>query len=145
MIAPQALPSHGPRERTSTRSARSATKRRTLRARRRNTVAFVRALGIVALAAVPVLVYVMLTAKLTSTSYALAQANQTKALLLEESQRLDDRIARLEAPERLAQVAAQLHMHDPHRYAVVDVPDARVPAPQRGIAFFGVAGIWPTR
>jgi len=141
MIAPQALPAPAPRERI---RATSATKRRTSRARRRNTVAFGRALAIVALAAIPVLIYVMLTAKLTATSYALAQANQTKATLLEESQRLDDRIARLESPERLAAVAAQLHMHDPHVYAVVAVPDAHVPAPPRGIAFFGVAGIWPT-
>jgi len=142
MIAPQALPAHAPRERI---RAAGATKRRTARARRRNTVAFGRTLAIVALAAVPVLVYVMLTARLTATSYALAQANQTKAALLEESQRLDDRIARLASPERLAAVAAQLHMHDPHLYAVVEVPDARVPAPPRGLAFFGVAGIWPTR
>ncbi len=142
MIAPQALPSSAPRE---YRRAASATKRRTARAKRRNAIAFGRTLAIVALAAVPVLIYVMLTARLTSTSYALAQANQTKATLLEETQRLDDRIARLESPERLAAVAAQLHMHDPHQYAVVAVPDARVPAPPRGIAFFGVAGIWPTR
>jgi hypothetical protein len=142
MIAPQALPAPGPRERT---RAASATKRRTSRARRRNTVAFGRTLAIVALAAVPVLAYVMLTARLTATSYALAQANQTRAVLLEASQRLDDRIARLESPEHLAAIAAQLHMHDPHQYAVVALPDVRVPAPARGIAFFGVAGIWPTR
>jgi len=142
MIAPQALPVQRPRERL---RARSATKRRTARARLRNTFAFGRVLGIVVLASLPVLVYVMLTARLTATSYALAHANQTKAALLAQSQRLDDTIARLESPERLAAVAAQLHMHDPHLYAVVAVPAARVPAPPRGIAFFGVASIWPTR
>ena len=143
MIAPQAFPVQSPRERV---RARSATKRRTWRARRRNTIAFGRVAALVALIALPVLLYVMLTARLTATSYALAQATQAKAQLLEESQRRDDRIARLESPERLALVAAQLHMHDPHQYAVVAVPDVRVPAPaERGIAFFGVAGIWPPR
>jgi hypothetical protein len=142
MIAPQALPVHRPRERL---RARSAAQRRTARAQRRNTVAFGRALAFVSIAALPVLIYVMLTAWLTATSYALAHANQTKAALLAQSQRLDDTIARLESPERLAAVAAQLHMHDPHVYAVVDLPAVRVPAPPRGIAFFGVASIWPTR
>jgi len=139
MIAPQAIPAPSPRE---TVRARTATKRRTQRARQRNTIAFGRVLLIVGLAALPVLLYVMLTAKLTSTSYALAQATQDKARLLEETQRLDDRIARLESPERLAQIAAKLHMHDPHVYAVVELPDTRVPEPPRGIAFFGSAGDW---
>lgn len=139
MIAPQALPAPSPRESV---RARSATKRRAQRAQRRNTIAFGRVLAFVAAAAVPVLAYVMLTAMLTSTSYALAHATQAKAQLLEESQRLDDRIARLESPERLAQVAAQLHMHDPRTYAVVDLPDLRAPEPPRGIAFFGSAGNW---
>ncbi|MGB8268000.1 MAG: hypothetical protein WCE44_16885 [Candidatus Velthaea sp.] len=136
MIAPQLFPAPSPRERG---RARSATKRRTQRARRRNTVAFGRIIVIVAAAALPVLIYVMLTAWLTSTSYALAHATQAKAHLLEESQRLDDRIARLESPERLALVAAQLHMHDPHVYAVVNLPDLRAPEAPRPIAFFGAA------
>ncbi len=42
-----------------------------------------------------------------------------------DSQRLDDRIARLQSPERLAALAAALKLHDPHVYAVVRVPEPK--------------------
>jgi hypothetical protein len=51
--------------------------------------------------------------------------------------RLDDRIAHLQSRERLADLAARLHMHDPHVYAVVDVPGPVVAPPSNGIAFLG--------
>ena len=139
MIAPKEIPA-APRR--SLERARSASKRRQRRAKTRAYTGFARVLGFAGVVVLPVLLYVMLTANLTSLNYSLAHAEHEKALLQEESMRLDDRIAHLTSRERLAAVAAQLKMHDPHVYAVVDLPDA-VPKPRsHGIAFLGAVNDW---
>lgn len=86
---------------------------------------------------VPVMTYVLLMGNLTALNYSLASAMQQKSALVEETMRLDDRIAQLQSRERLAVLAARLHMHDPHVYAVVDVPGPVVAPPSNGIAFLG--------
>ncbi len=86
---------------------------------------------------VPVMTYVLLMGNLTALNYSLASATQQKSALVEETMRLDDRIAQLQSRERLAVLAARLHMHDPHVYAVVDVPGPVVAPPSNGIAFLG--------
>jgi hypothetical protein len=86
---------------------------------------------------VPVMIYVLLMGNLTALNYSLANVTQQKSALIEETMRLDDRIAQLESRERLAALAARLHMHDPGRYAVVEVPGPVVTPPSNGIAFLG--------
>lgn len=86
---------------------------------------------------VPLLAYVTLTANITSLNFALARASHDRTKLLEDSQRLDDRIARLQSPERLAAIATALKLHDPHVYAVVRIPEPRAQPKPTGLAFFG--------
>jgi len=86
---------------------------------------------------VPVMIYVLLMGNLTALNYSLAQVTQQKSALVEETVRLDDRIAQLQSRERLADLASRLHMRDPKVYAVVDVPGPVVAPPSNGIAFLG--------
>jgi len=142
MIAPQAIPSPQPAPRQTER-IRTATRRRTRRSRRRNTVAFARIAAIVGVMVLPVMLYVMATANLTGLSDSLARATHERSKLQDETLRLDDRIADLESRDRLATVAAQLHMHDPRAFVVVNLPAPVVPAPvPHGIAFLGAASSW---
>jgi cell division protein FtsL len=139
VIAPKALPQE---PRRSVERARSASKRRQRRAKTRGYSGFARVLGFVAVVAVPVLIYVMLTANLTSLNYSLARGEHEKAMLQEESMRLDDRIAHLSSRERLAALAAQMKMHDPHAYAIVQIPDLAPKPHPHGIAFLGAVNDW---
>jgi cell division protein FtsL len=87
---------------------------------------------------IPLLIYVTLTANLTSLNFALTRAETERTALATETQRLDDKIAGLQSPERLAALAAKLRLHDPHVYAVVRLPDAKAPQPKpTGIALLG--------
>jgi hypothetical protein len=86
---------------------------------------------------VPVMIYVLLMGNLTALNYSLAHETEQKLALQEETTRLDDRITQLQSRERLADLAARLHFHDPHVYAVVDVPGPVVAPPANGIAFLG--------
>lgn len=139
MIARQAIPQPA----RSAARARTASKRRARRNQRRNAVGFARVAATVAVLAVPVMIYVMLMANLTSLNYALAKTTHVKTQLLEESLRLDDRIAKLQSRERLALLAARLKMRDPHVYAVVTIPAIQTPKPPpHGIAFLGSLAEW---
>ncbi|HZW54436.1 MAG TPA: hypothetical protein VFF00_10385 [Candidatus Elarobacter sp.] len=116
---------------------RHATKRRARRARRRlhRPVFAVVALAFAVL--IPLMAYVTLTANLTSLSFALERAERERAVIASDAQRLDDRIARLQSPERLAALAGKLKLHDPHVYAVVPVPEPKAQSQPTGLAFFG--------
>lgn len=130
MIAPQRL-DPAPRERL------RVAPRRKRRARRAVHPPLALALGLAVLLSVPLLGYVMLTANVTAQSFALARAERERDGLVEQTQRLDDRIARLKSPERLANLAAALKLHDPHVYAVVALPKPRPTAAPSGFAFLG--------
>lgn len=114
------------------RSVREATRRRTTRARRRSSAPLLGVLMLVGLILIPLLLYVWLNASLMSTSLALSKAEHERAALTEETQRLDDKVARLTSPERLAAVAAKLGMRDPHVYAVVALPEPPKAHPKPG-------------
>jgi hypothetical protein len=117
--------------------ARDAARRRARRTRLRGYGMLARITLAVTVVLGPILVYVLLMGNLTALNYSYATANAQKLSLQEETMRLDDRIAALESRDRLADVAARLHMHDPHVYAVVDVPRAVAAPPAPGIAFLG--------
>ena len=142
MIAPNALPQlpadraeRTGRDRVHVR-ARDAARRRARRTRLRGYGMLARITLAVAVVLAPIMGYVVLMGNLTALNYSLAQANAQKIELQEETMRLDDRIAGLESRDRLADVALRLHMHDPHVYAVVDVPRP-LPTPPSGLAFLG--------
>ncbi|HEY0396726.1 MAG TPA: hypothetical protein VGD01_19775 [Candidatus Elarobacter sp.] len=131
-------PQRAPHELRRIDRARHATKRRARHKRRRlhRPVFAVVTLAVAIL--VPLLAYVTLTANLTSLSFALARAEHDRTGLVTETQRLDDKIAGLQSPERLAALAGKLKLHDPHVYAVVRVPEPKAAQPQpAGLAFLG--------
>ena len=144
MIAPELLPDHEPhpqRGRPELRRidrARHAARRRTRRNRRRMHRPAVAMILLAFAVLVPLLIYVTLTANLTSLNFALSRAEHERTAIATETQRLDDKIAGLQSPERLAALAAKLRLHDPHVYAVVRLPDAKQPRPRpTGIALLG--------
>ncbi len=133
MIAPQRVVAP---QRHVERASR-ATKRRKRRSRVRIHRPGFAVLILAVIVLLPLLGYVKLTSDLTSMNYALASARSDRTQLLDQTQRLDDTIARLSSNERLAQLATQLKMHDPHVYAVVNLPAPNAQPKPTGIAFFG--------
>src|ERR1700761_2678156 len=103
-------------------TARDAARKRGRRTKMQGYSMLARIATIFAVVLVPVMIYVLLMGNLTALNYSLAHATQQKIELQEETMRLDDRIAQLQSRERLAALAQKLHFHDPHVYAVVDVP-----------------------
>lgn len=141
MIALQAIQPEPPRR--NVERGRNATQRRLSRARRRGYAAFARVAATLAVIVLPIMLYVMLTANITSLSYKLAHVQERKTALLAQTMRQEDRIAKLESRERLAAIAASLHMHDPHAYAVVTLSEPpRVATTPRGVALIGVMNQW---
>lgn len=133
MIAPQRIITEAPRR---IERARTATRRRR-RSRRAMHGPLVAVIGFAIAILVPLLAYVSLTANLTSLSFAIARADRERAAMTDETQRLDDRIARLTSPDRLAGLAAQLKMRDPHVYAVVNLPVTKAQPKPSGFALLG--------
>jgi hypothetical protein len=136
VIAPKAMSQSRLQPRVAA-TARDAARRRGRRTKMQGYTKLGRIATLFAVALAPVLVYVLLMGNLTALNYSLAHATQKKIDLQEETTRLDDRIARLQSRERLAELAIKLHLHDPHVYAVVDVPGPVVAPPSDGIAFLG--------
>jgi hypothetical protein len=141
MIALQAIQLEPPRRHVE--RGRDATQRRFRRAKRRSYAAFVRVGAASAALLLPIMLYVMLTANITSLNYKLAHVQNEKTALLAETMRQDDRIAKLESRERLAAIAARLHMHDPQTYAVVALPaPPRLVSIPHGVALLGAMNQW---
>jgi hypothetical protein len=136
-VTPEQQPPHAAPELRRIDRIRHATKRRARRTRRRMHRPILAIVTLVIAVFVPLLAYVALTANITSLNFALARASHERIKLLEDSQRLDDRIARLQSPERLAALATKLQLHDPHVYAVVRVPEPKAQPRPTGLAFFG--------
>ena len=133
MIAAQRAPLPEPRRVV---HVRAATIQRVRRTRRRMRAPVLAMLTLTLVALVPLLFYVTLTSRLTSLNYALVRTDLQRTALLEETQRLDERIARLQSPDRLAALAGKLKLHDPHVYAVVRVPEPKPLPRPTGFALF---------
>jgi hypothetical protein len=134
VIAPKAMPQQPHR---GVVRARDASRRRQRRLRLNANAMLARIGACLLLVVVPVIAYVMLMANITTMNYTLARETTHKQTLQEETIRLDDQIARLQSRDRLADVAAKLHMHEAHAYAVIDLPRPVVAPPLNGIAFLG--------
>jgi hypothetical protein len=130
MIA-RPLPAPEPQQ----RRPQVTTRRRARKTRLRMHVPVFAVLAFAVMILVPLLAYVAINANLTAQSFAIARVQREHAALLEETQRLDDRIAALHSPERLQALAAHLHMHDAHAFAVVTLPDPRPQPKASGFAF----------
>ncbi|MEA2785179.1 MAG: hypothetical protein QOF71_1283 [Candidatus Eremiobacteraeota bacterium] len=133
MIAAQRAPLPEPRRVV---HVRAATIRRVRRTRRRMRAPVLAMLTLTLMALVPLLGYVTLTSRLTSLNYALVRTDLQRTALLEDTQRLDERIAHLQSPDRLAALAGKLKLHDPHVYAVVRVPEPKPQPRPTGFALF---------
>jgi cell division protein FtsB len=133
-----ARPRRTPQELRRLDRARHATQRRARRKRRRMHRPVLAVVTLAFAILIPLLAYVTLTANLTSLSFALTGAERERTALATETQALDDKIAGLQSPERLAALAGKLKLHDPHVYAVVPVPEPRAAQPRpSGLAFLG--------
>ncbi len=121
-----------------TERVRTTAERRVRRTRRRRHKPVFAVLTLAVIALLPLLTYVKITANITSITYAIVRADADRTALADETQRLDERIVRLQSPERLAALAAKLQMHDPHVYAVVTLPEPKPAQPRpAGLAFLG--------
>ncbi len=120
------------RPRVGTRAGRNAVERRRAKTSRIRYAALVRTLGTVAFLTLSVCVYLGLMANVTRMNYQLMRDAKERKVLLDETSRLDDRIARLETRERLAAIAARLRMHEAQTFAEVALPlDAPSPETHR--------------
>jgi hypothetical protein len=101
------------------RTVRAATARRIGRASRARHAVVTRVFAGLLCVLTPLMSYVVLTSNLTGLSYAVARAQTKREALLEETMRLDDRIAALRSDDRLSALAARLGMREPQRFAVI--------------------------
>jgi cell division protein FtsL len=101
------------------RTARTATANRIVKQKRARYGSLVRVVALLGVAVTTLLVYVMLTSNVTSLTYSVAKAHAQRDQLIEETARLDDKIATMRSQERLASIAAKLKMRDPQQFAVV--------------------------
>jgi len=120
--------------RTGTRAGRNAVVRRRKKTERLRYAGLVRLLATVATATLCVFVYLGLMANVTRMNYELMHQAKERAKLLDVTARLDDRIARLEARERLADFAGRLHMRQPQTFAEVTIPPDETPATAHRLA-----------
>lgn len=126
------------------RTARQATQQRVSRKARARYSALLQFCAVLVVLLTGVMLYVTLTARLTSVNYAVAKAERERAALQSDTARLDDELAALKSDDRLAHVAATLHMQDPTQFAMVSLPapPARDDGPSRLAFFAGLAGLF---
>lgn len=114
-------PQRAPRV-SNVRTAKQATQRRVSRKERARYSSLFGFCSVLAVGLTLAMLYVTLTAKLTSLNYAFAKAERDRAALQAQSARLDDRLASLTSDDRLARLAVRLHMSDPQQFGVVTLP-----------------------
>ena len=103
------------------RTVRGATQRRIERTSRARHAPIGRIAGVLLCAMALLMGYVVLTSSLTGSSYALAKAEAKREALLEETMRLDDKIAALRSDDRLERLAARMGMREAQQFAVVRI------------------------
>lgn len=129
-----------PRPRTGSRAGRGAVTRRRARSRRVRYAAVVRIVATLAILTLGVFIYLALMANVTRMSYELTRNAQTRAKLIDETTRLDQRLGELESRERLARIAKDLGMKESATMSVARLPEP--PAPSHGGAFLASLTAW---
>lgn len=120
---------------TGTRSGRTAAHVRRKRTRSLRFANFARIFTTVGALTLAIVVYLSLMANVTRMNYELSKNARAKTALVDESSRLDDKIARLVTRERLAVLATRLHMHEPQTFAQIALPVERTAPAPHGLAF----------
>ncbi|HUA08115.1 MAG TPA: hypothetical protein VMA98_02505 [Candidatus Acidoferrales bacterium] len=113
MVAPQRI--------GNPRSARTATQTRIVKNTRARYNGIVRVTAGLLVSLAALMLYVLLQSNATGLSYALDKAQARRDALLEQTARLDDKIAQASSEERLAAIASKLHMRDAQTFAVVRI------------------------
>ncbi len=139
MIAHQ-LPAQEPRLRIGTRAGRTASELRRVRVRRSKYGVVLRIATVAILVTICVMAYLLLLANVTKLHYQSLGAEHQRANLQEETQRLDDEIARLSSRERLAALAAHLGMKDAATFSVVQLAAPKVARSERLPLLSSIAG-----
>jgi len=101
------------------RSARTATQSRIVKSKRARYDGIIRIVTGLSIILIALMSYIAQLSNTTSLSYAVERAHRQRDALQEQTARLDDRIAQATSEERLAAIAAKLHMTDPQTFAVV--------------------------
>jgi cell division protein FtsL len=141
MIAHQLPVQETPRLRIGTRAGRSASEERRVRVRRSRYTNVGRIAAIFTVLTVLVIAYLLLLANVTRLHYEASVVESRRAALQEETQRLDDEIARLSSRERLAQIAARLGMKESVAFSAVQLPAPKV-ARTQGIPLLSSIAGW---
>ena len=136
MIQPRERPTRS----TAPERPRKPARRRQNRTRRQSYLGAFRVLGSLGIVVALIMSYLALMANLTSLNYRIGRASEQRSALLEQTMRLDDRIAHLQSRERLAELAMKMGMTEPHVYAVVTPADALAAKPIRGPGGFALLG-----
>ncbi len=139
MIA-RSLPEPDVRPRTGSRAGRGAVTRRRARSRRERYSVAVQIVATLSLLTICVVVYLGLMANVTRMSYQLTRDAQSRARLIEETTRLDERLETLESRERLARIAKDLGMKESATLSVARLPEP--PAPAHGGTFLASLTAW---
>ena len=129
------------------RTARGATRRRIVHKSRARYSGIGRVTAAVTGLLFLFMMYVLMTSELTGQSYAVARAAHQREALLEETMRLDDRIAALRSDDRLSAIAARLKMTEPGQFAVLRLPKSPQLADRPRVALLSsLAGLFvPTQ
>ncbi|HTX56834.1 MAG TPA: hypothetical protein VMD47_06990 [Candidatus Acidoferrales bacterium] len=123
MVAPQRI--------TNPRRARTATQTRIVKKHRARYSGILNVTLGLCIALVGFMGYVMLLSNATSLSYQVDRARAQRDALQEQTARLDDAIAQASSEERLAAIAAKLHMRDAQTFAIVRIAPPEVVAKSR--------------
>jgi cell division protein FtsL len=129
-----------PRRRTGSRAGHGAVTRRRARSRRDRYSAVVQIVATLAVLTLCVFVYLGLMANVTRMSYELTRNAQTRAKLIDETTRLDERLEALESRERLAQIAKSLGMKESAALTVARLPQP--PSAPHGGTFLAALTAW---
>jgi cell division protein FtsL len=132
--------SEAPRPRTGSRAGRGAVTKRRARSRRERYSSVVQIVATLAMLTLCVFVYLGLMANVTRMSYELTRNAQTRAKLIDETTRLDERLEALESRERLAQIAKSLGMKESAALTVARLP--QTPSAPRGGTFLAALTAW---
>lgn len=130
-------------EKIRVRTARQATQQRVSRKARARYSSLLQFCAVLAVVLCGVMLYVMLTARLTSLNYAVARAERERTSLAAQTARLDDQLAALKSDDHLATLASRLHMQDPTQFAMISLQQpTREESPSRLAFFAGLAGLF---
>src|SRR5947209_1404093 len=125
---------HEAKPRQRVRTAKHATAQRVSRKQRERYRTLLQFSAGLVFAVIGFMLYLDLNANLTRLNYAYVKAERERASLQGQTARLDEQLAALRSDDRLAAIAAQLHMQDGQQFAIVAMPVPAAPARRTHVA-----------